>query len=319
MNIISGVKKFNFSTKTAVCFGKFDGVHLGHQKLLSALTAKKSQGLEAVVFTFDTSPALLTQPGQVRQLLTRDERNRIFEALGIDTVVEYPFNRETMQMSAQDFLENVVKEQLHPSYIAVGDDFRFGRARQGNAFFLAERSREFGCSTEIFSKLRFGGEEISSTLIRSRIAGGKMEDAAAMLGRPYFFTGTVVHGNAIGRTIGFPTLNILLPADKEIPPRGVYFSETQIDGRRLKGISNLGLRPTIKEDVRKSDLLLETHLLKYSEDAYGRSVEVSLLHYAREEKQFPGLNALKSQISRDTADCIEYFQKKSGKARESIA
>ena len=307
MEIIRETTQFTLSGRTALSFGKFDGVHLGHRRLLNALAQKKKEGLKSVVFTFDISPLQLTRGGRVPVLTTREEKLRLFEQAGVDLVIEYPFTPEVMNTEAESFIENVVRKRLNPAYIAVGDDFRFGKGRRGNAEMLKAACRESGCETEIFEKLCLGGKVISSSLIREKVIEGNMEEAGALLGRHYSFEGPVVHGNEIGRTIGFPTLNIFLPKEKEIPPRGVYFTVTRLEGKQYFGVSNLGLRPTIDPALQISDLLLETHLLQYKGDAYGKQIEVSLFHFERAERRFRDLLELKKQINSDMNRCVNYF------------
>ena len=286
MQVICNTEDFQITEKTAVTLGKFDGIHKGHQRLLNALLEKKKQGLKTVVFTFFVPPI----PGceDVRQLTPNDEKKKFLEAYGIDYLIEYPFTEKVRHTAPKDFIREILCKKLCAAFVAAGPDFCFGYERKGNVALLEKMSSLCGYEFEVFDKVSYKGEPISSSRIRACISEGQMEDACEMLDRPFSLSGTVIHGKAIGHTIGFATMNLVWPEDKLLVPIGVYLSKVKIGGNTYQAITNVGHRPTVEKDAAKSDLLLEAHLLQYSQMAYGEEIEVSLFHYERPEVRFSG-------------------------------
>lgn len=308
MQVICNTEDFQITEKTAVTLGKFDGIHKGHQRLLNALLEKKKQGLKTVVFTFFVPPI----PGceDVRQLTPNDEKKKFLEAYGIDYLIEYPFTEKVRHTAPKDFIREILCKKLCAAFVAAGPDFCFGYERKGNVALLEKMSSLCGYEFEVFDKVSYKGEPISSSRIRACISEGQMEDACEMLDRPFSLIGTVIHGKAIGHTIGFATMNLVWPEDKLLVPIGVYLSKVKIGGNTYQAITNVGHRPTVEKDAAKSDLLLEAHLLQYSQMAYGEEIEVSLFHYERPEVRFSGLDALKEQLKKDTLACVTYFEER---------
>lgn len=310
MQVICNTQDFQIPGRTAVTFGKFDGIHRGHQRLLDALLEKKKQGLKTVVFTFFTPPVYLSaadQSGDIRQLTPNEEKKRFLEAYGIDYLVEYPFTDEVRQTPPEQFVREVIRGKLQAAFVAAGPDFGFGYRRKGNVLLLASMAQECGYELQVFDKVIYGGSEISSSRVRQTLEKGWMEQAADMLGRPYALKGTVIHGRSLGHTIGFATMNLVWPSDKFLVPVGVYFSQVFIRNKRYPGITNIGYRPTVEKDSSKSDLLLEVHLLQYNQMAYGEEIEVFLFHYERPEIRFSGLELLREQLRQDERACEAYF------------
>ena len=225
-------------------------------------------------------------------------------------------------MEAEVFVRKILLEKLHAAAIVVGDDFRFGRGRAGNAAFLsgmADKYRGAGDGLE-FSVCVIGkkkdpvsGREISSTWIREEIQKGRMEEAEKLLGRPYFLLGEVVHGRQLGRTLQIPTINQIPPQEKLLPPNGVYFSSTQIGGRTWNGITNIGTKPTVAGD----QVTAETHLFGCSADLYGKEASVELLHYHRPEHRFSSVTELKEHMEADIRAARDYMEKDAGDARSA--
>ena len=245
MQIISGTTEFTIQKRTAVAIGKFDGVHLGHKKLLSEIIRQKKKGLKAAVFTFDPSPEAFFGRISARELSTKEEKRARFKEIGIDILVEFPFNRETAATSPEKFVTDILLGRMNAAFVAAGSDLSFGARGKGNFELMSKLADEYGFEAKRIHKIEKKGKVISSTLIRGLVESGKMEDAAEYLGVPYSIFGTIVHGRALGRKIGIPTLNQIPPVNKLLPPFGVYYSEVLVNGKTYKGMTNIGIKPTV--------------------------------------------------------------------------
>ncbi|MGN1022333.1 MAG: riboflavin biosynthesis protein RibF [Lachnospiraceae bacterium] len=292
--------------------GKFDGVHRGHQSLLQEILKEKENGLLAAVFTFDPAPESFFRGEPVPQLTTKQEKRKILEDLGVDVLIEYPFDKESAAMPPEDFVREILAEKMKAKVIAAGPDLSFGDRGAGNFALLHALSWEYGFETRLIRKDRYGDHDISSTLIRSYVEAGRMEDAAACLGSPYFFYGTVAHGNAKGRTIGFPTLNLYPDKEKILPPFGVYYSDVTVwepDGTKhtYRGMTDVGKKPTVREANKR--VSVETFVYDFDGDLYGRTIRVELLTFERSEQKFADFDALKKRILQDVEAGREYFRK----------
>ena len=279
-----------------MAIGKFDGLHLGHRKLLSEILRQKEDGLKAAVFTFDPSPEVFFGMNPARELSTNEEKRDLFREIGIDILVEFPFNKETAAISPEDFVIDILCGRMNAKFVAAGTDLSFGSMGKGNFTMLSSLARHMGFETCKSDKIERNGKVISSTLIRELVEEGNMEEAAACLGAPYKITGKIVHGRALGRRIGIPTLNQMPPTDKLLPPFGVYYSEVKADGRIFKGITNIGIKPTVTND---NQVTVETSLYDFSGDLYGETAEVSLLTFRRPEMRFSGVSELKKTMEKD--------------------
>lgn len=279
---------------TSITLGKFDGFHKGHMKLIEQVAAQSGK-FETVVFTFSTSPSknLSDYRGDI---LTEDERLEIYNNLNVDTVIEFPFDENVKHMSPEKFITEVLVKKLSARLIIVGPDFRFGYQRTGNVQLLEKMSEECGYALRIVDKVRYNGDEISSTRIRRCITSGEMEDVYEMLGYHYFVMGTIIHGNMIGRTISLPTINQIPEEGKILPPNGVYASKVLIDNKEYFGITNVGCKPTVKSD---KTMTVETFIFDFDEDVYGKNAKVEFYKYIRPENRFEGLDQLKKQIMQD--------------------
>ncbi len=296
MNIISGTTEFHIEGKCAVAIGKFDGIHLGHKKLLSRILDQKQDGLKSVVFTFDPSPEEFFTGRTVRQLFTRDEKRTAFEKMGIDILIEFPLTNVTAATEPEDFVRRILVGQLGADYIAAGTDVTFGDKGRGDQYLLKNLSKEIGYELELIEKVWLDGAEISSTRVRNEVADGNMPMAERLLGEYYSVSGVVEHGRHIGHTIGVPTVNILPPDNKLLPPYGVYRSLVLIDGEEFKGMTNIGRKPTISE---KEKVGAETYIYDFDSDIYGDLIEVKLLEFMRPEMKFDSIDDLKKQIKSD--------------------
>lgn len=303
MKYIRGTTDFYIEEDTVLSLGKFDGIHRGHELLLEHLSAKKECGLSAVIFTFDIPPRRNVSHVEAKVLTTNEEKRYMFEHLGMDYLVECPFTTEIMQMEPEQFIEKLVR-QLHVRCIVAGADFHFGHNRAGDAQTLRECAARYGYEVIVIGKKKEGERDISSTFVREEIEQGHIGMANRLLGYRYFVTGVVAHGNQIGRQIGIPTINQLPPEEKLLPPNGVYVTEVYMEEQKYRGVTNVGRKPTVGVD---NPVGVETHLLDFREDVYGRMVTVEFLSRIRGEQKFPSVDALREQMMSDIAFARAYF------------
>ena len=305
MEYIKGRLDFHVAEPTVLSIGKFDGLHRGHELLMDYVFQKKKEGMKAVIFTFDVPPKKSLEQDAARVLTTNEEKMHLFEQIGIDYLIECPFTEEIMHMPAEEFLKKIV-EQLSIRCIVAGTDCSFGYQRRGDYRMLQKYAPEYHYEAQIVDKMQYEGRDISSTFIREEIAAGNMEKAELLLGYAYFVQGTVVHGNQIGRTIGIPTINLIPPEEKLLPPFGVYVTEVFIDDKRYYGVTNVGCKPTIKGN---NPVGVETHLLDFREDVYEKVVTVEFRTMIREERKFESIEKLKEQMMNDIAFTRAFFAK----------
>ena len=293
-----------------LALGVFDGVHRGHQSVIASSLASTARcGGTCVVVTFEPHPIRVLAPERApRQLLASlDHKCRLLERMGVRGVLALPFDAALASMSAEAFFA-MLREAGTIASIAVGEDWRFGRERQGDVSFLRRHGESYGIQIHALPPLMHEGERISSTRIRQSIRDGAMNHAAEMLGRAYSIEGEVIHGQQRGRTLGFPTANLALH-DEQLPPDGVWVVDVHGESQRWHGIANLGVRPTIGDGKRS----LEVHLFDMDEDLYGKIVEVEFLHHLRPEKKFIDLDALRAQITEDAEKARMWLNEKANK------
>ncbi len=283
--------------KSAVCLGKFDGVHIGHRQLIKYSVEQKEQGYHPVVFTFSVNPRQRKDFSEFRQIYLENEKKVILEGMGVETVISYPFDEAMFSMDAEAFVREVLLEKVDTRMVIVGEDFRFGKGRKGDVALLTRMGEEYGFQVKAFTKVTYQGAVVSSTRIRECIKEGNLEAANAMLGSPYFVVGEVLHGRKLGRTLGMPTANIVPEEGKLLPPNGVYVSKTWIDGKEWPGISNFGVKPTVGAEEKK---LVETYIFDYSGDLYGEELKVDFYAFRRAEQRFDSIKELKEQMEKDT-------------------
>ncbi len=296
MQIITRLEELNIDCKTAVAIGKFDGIHLGHKKLLAHILDQKQDGLKATVFTFEPSPEEFFVGRPVKQLFTRNEKRKAFEEMGIDILVEFPLTAQTAATPPEDFVKTILVEDLKADYIAAGTDVSFGDKGRGDQHLLKYMSRELGFELCLIDKVMLDGEEVSSTRVRNQIADGEIPMAKRLLGNDYSISGIVEHGKHLGSTIGIPTVNVLPPANKLLPPFGVYSSTVVIGGVSYRGMTNIGRKPTVSSS---NQVGVETYIYDFDEDVYGRQIEVRLHEFIRPEMKFDSVEALKKQMTSD--------------------
>ena len=304
MKYIRNTVDFQIEEDTVISLGKFDGIHRGHELLMERLAEKKREGLKAAIFTFDIPPRRNVQHVEAKVLTTNDEKMHIFEEMGIDYLIECPFTEEVMHMEPEDFIRMLV-ERLHVKCVVAGEDFRFGHNRRGDYRMLQEYAGKLGYEVLILKKMKEDARDISSTFVREEIAAGNIEKANHLLGYRYFVKGMVKHGNQIGRTIGIPTINLIPPEEKLLPPFGVYVSEVVIGEERYQGVTNVGCKPTIEGN---NPVGVETYLLDFHENVYDRIVTVEFISKIRAEHKFENIEALKEQMENDIAYAEAYFR-----------
>ncbi|MGB8454417.1 MAG: bifunctional riboflavin kinase/FAD synthetase [Anaerocolumna sp.] len=302
MEYITGRVDFKLHN-TVVSLGKFDGIHRGHQLLLNKILDQKRKGYQAVMFTFMFHPNNLFSDKEIDTIYTEDEKRYLLDQSGLDVLVSYPFTEETASMEPENFIKNVLIEKLDAKMIVVGSDFCFGHNRKGNVAMLKEKSEIYGYELIVFDKIKLDGQVISSSYIRGEIMAGNMEKANSMLGKPFTIIGEVQHGRKIGRTLGFPTVNLIPPAHKLLPPNGVYASVTNINGK-YPGVTNIGFNPTVGTTQERR---VETYIFDFDTDLYGASIELSLYCLERSEVKFNSLEELKVQMQKDIAFGRKYF------------
>lgn len=296
-----------FARGSVVTIGNFDGVHVGHQRMLEALAAEgRERRLPVVVIVFEPQPLELFMPDQAPPRLTRlREKAMQFGRLPVDFIQLLRFDRALADLAPDAFIRRVLIEQLNAKLLVVGDDFRFGKARSGDFRTLVAAGAAQGFEVRDTASVCVDGDRVSSTLVRQLLADGDLAGAARMLGRPYSICGRVLPGDQRGRTIGFPTANIAM-ARKNAPLEGVFAVTMRgLEPAPWPGVANIGIRPTV-QGVPK--LLLETHLLDFHGDLYGRRVEVLFHRKLRDERKFADLAALKAQIGRDVAAARDFFR-----------
>ncbi len=297
MQYIRELEEYQGKGRTAVTLGKFDGLHRGHQKLVARICARAVwEELESVVFAFDMDRS---------SLMTNEERRDHLEG-AVDYLIDCPFTKEIREMEAEVFIRRILVDKLHAAYIAVGTDFRFGHEKRGDVHMLAEYAQQYGYELEVVEKEQHEGREISSTYIKEALRAGNVELARTLLGYRYGCEGTVEHGRRLGRTLGFPTINVAPSKHKILPRFGVYACRVMIDGVWYNGIGNVGCKPTVSDEERP---LTEVYVFGYNDDAYGKHAEIEFCAFERPETAFSSVQELKGQVDKDIEFGEEYFRK----------
>jgi riboflavin kinase/FMN adenylyltransferase len=305
MKIFHGTENANIQKPTVLTLGVFDGLHLGHQRIMqTVLERAREVGAHATAITFDPHPRAVLHPESAPPLLqTLDQRLANFEVLGIEQAIVIQFDEEFASQPAEDFMHEIVHDRLHAKEVYLGKGFAFGKNRGGNIDLLRKMSSELGFFSDEVPEVRLRGQRISSSRIRHLLAEGRVNLTRRMLGRPYGVEGVIIRGNRRGHTIGFPTAN-LHPHNRVIPKFGVYATATLIDGTWRRSITNIGVRPTFGADLEPS---IESFIFDFDGELYGDVLRVRFLHRIRDERKFGGIAELKAQIERDTARALNYF------------
>ena len=291
--------------KCVMALGFFDGLHLGHRALLDTVKQRAGEsGMEPAVLSFDIHPDNLVFGQEVSLIFSSEEKKKqIRELFGIDEVIFLRFTDELMKMNWRNFLDLLVSE-FNVGRLVVGHDFTFGYRGEGKTEQLSAYCSEHGLGCDIIPPVYLNGSIVSSTLIRKLIAEGDMEAADSYLGHPYYIPGTVIHGLHNGEKLGFPTLNIKLPAGVVIPRFGVYASLVEIDGKLYPAATDIGVKPTVCDD---GEVLVESHLLEFEDKLYGAEISVIPKRFIRPEMHFSDFAQLTEAISGDVETIRRYF------------
>lgn len=283
--------------KTAVALGYFDGLHLGHVYVIGKTFSQK--GLAPAVFTFNCDTTLPKFSKQ-EDIISFENKREMLEKMGVEYLYA-PDYAAVCGLSYEQFVSRILVKKLNIGFACCGESFRFGKGGEGTPEKLLMLSEKYGFSAHIAKDICIDGEPISSTRIRELIREGKIEEANRLLGYELSFKLNVVHGNEIGRKLSFPTINQIIPETNVIPKFGVYKSFVQVDGKNLRGITNIGVRPTVG---KTDNVVMETHILNFSGDLYGKKIPVSLCGFLRGEKKFADLSALREQIAQDVKNTL---------------
>jgi riboflavin kinase / FMN adenylyltransferase len=300
VKIYTDISNFE-ARRPVITIGTFDGVHLGHQKVIARLKEiAQSHGGESVIFTFYPHPRLVTAPGEknLRLLTTLEEKKELFARFGIDHLIVFPFTKAFSQLSYAQFVEEVLVKQLHTHCLVVGYDHRFGKNREGGFEYLQNCAKKFGFEIEKLDVLLIDNDHVSSTLIRKALDDGDVSLANQFLGYRYTLHGTVIEGQRVGRKLGFPTANIeASDPHKLIPGYGVYAVEVLLSGKKYGGMLNIGSRPTFNKNADNRSI--EVHIFDFSGDIYNKEITLIFAGKIREEQKFSGVEALREQLRKD--------------------
>ncbi|MFH6934282.1 bifunctional riboflavin kinase/FAD synthetase [Flavobacterium sp. YO12] len=306
MKLFHSINDFHSTKKTILTLGTFDGVHIGHKKILERITQNTENGkYESLVLTFFPHPRMVLQEkSEIKLLNTIAEKTKLLEATGIENLIIHPFDESFSRLTAEEFVHSILVDQFHIQKIIIGHDHRFGRNRTANIDNLIAYGAEYGFEVEQISAQEIQDVSVSSTKIRKALTEGKMDLANEYLGYDYFLSGKIVKGKQLGRTIGFPTANIEIEEDyKLIPKTGVYAVKALIDQKEVFGMMNIGFNPTVNGQKQT----IEVNLFDFDADIYDKEIEVSLLHFLREEQKFGSIDLLKEQLNQDRINALAFI------------
>ena len=301
--------------RAVLSVGNFDGLHLGHQKILRQVI-ERARTLQAIagVITFDPHPLKVLRPGKAPPMVeTMNQRMEQFAAMGLEAALVLRFDRFLAALSPEEFVHGVLVEELKTAAVLVGQNFHFGHRQEGDVDTLTQLGQRFGFSVEIIDPVVIDGEFVSSTGVRSAIAEGRVTDAARLLGRPFSLTGEIIRGAGRGATVLFPTLN-LAPEQELLPKVGVYATETRVDGRVYRSATNVGFRPTFDGTL----LGVESHLFDFSRELTKGRLEVRFWERLRDERKFSGPAELRAQIAADLRETRDYFRRRDAAATQPV-
>lgn len=309
LNIFHSINEFSSPKKTILTLGTFDGVHIGHKKILDkVINSTENSKYESIVLTFFPHPRMVLQENsEIKLLNTIEEKIDLLEKMGIHNLVIHPFDEAFSRLTAEEFVKTVLVEKFNIHKIIIGYDHRFGRNRTADINDLIDFGLKYNFDVEQISVQEIDAISVSSTKIRKALSEGDMTLANNYLGYEYVLTGTVFKGKQLGRTLGFPTANIQIEEDyKLIPKKGAYIVQSIINKKIVHGIMNIGINPTVLGE----SLSLEIHYLDFQEDLYNKKISVSLLKYLRPEQKFGSLEELKNQLESDKTEAFAYFHKR---------
>jgi riboflavin kinase/FMN adenylyltransferase len=308
LKVFSSISEFNSTQKTIVTIGTFDGVHIGHQKIIEKLIqGTKNSDYESLILTFFPHPRMvLHEASSIKLLNTINEKSGFLKKMGLDNLVIHPFDKEFSNLSAEEFVKTILVDSFNIQKIIIGYDHRFGKNRAANIDDLIVFGDKYGFEVEQISAQEVDSVSVSSTKIRDAIANGTMAVANEFLGYNYILSGKIIKGKQLGRTIGFPTANIKIEENyKLIPKNGVYIVNSIIQEKTVFGIMNIGLNPTVNGE----DLSIEVHFLDFDIAIYNTEITVSVIDRIRDEQKFSSIDLLKAQIQKDKNYAISYIEK----------
>ena len=308
MKVFSSISEFNSTQKTIVTIGTFDGVHIGHQKIIEKLIqGTKNSDYESLILTFFPHPRMvLHEASSIKLLNTINEKSGFLKKMGLDNLVIHPFDKEFSNLSAEEFVKTILVDSFNIQKIIIGYDHRFGKNRAANIDDLIAFGDKYGFEVEQISAQEVDSVSVSSTKIRDAIANGTMAVANEFLGYNYILSGKIIKGKQLGRTIGFPTANVKIEENyKLIPKNGVYIVKSIIQEKTVFGIMNIGLNPTVNGE----DLSIEVHFLDFDIAIYNTEITVSVIDRIRDEQKFSSIDLLKVQIQKDKNYAISYIEK----------
>ena len=306
MERIHSLSNYHSSQETIVTIGTFDGVHIGHQKIIEQLVINaKKQDKKSVLLTFFPHPRMVLQKDSKIELInTIEERAALLEKTGLDCLIIHPFSKEFSRMTALEFVRDILVNQLHTSKLIIGYDHHFGKNREGNLEQLTEYSHLYGFEVSEIPAQDIDEVSVSSTKIRTALANKHIETANRYLGYYFTLNGTVVNGKQLGGKIGYPTANISVSENyKLIPKTGVYVVQSKLNGKRVYGMMNIGFRPTIDGDHQT----IEVHFFDFNENLYGKNLQIELRYFLRDEIKFDSVEALINQLQKDKSDALDYL------------
>ena len=308
MKIFNSIQAFHSNKKTIVTIGTFDGVHVGHKKILERIThSAETLGCESLVLTFFPHPRMvLHENSEMKQLNTINEKSSLLEMAGIDNLIIHPFDKDFSRLTAEDFVKQVLIEKFNLKKIIIGHDHRFGRNRTADIDDLMVFGQTYGFEVEQISAEEIDDVAISSTKIRNALLEGNTSLATEYLGYNYILTGTVVKGKQLGRTIGFPTANIQIQEDyKLIPKSGVYIVQSSVENKTVFGMMNIGTNPTVNGTTQT----IEVHFFDFEGNLYDQKITIALLKRIRSEEKFESFEALKDQLMIDKETALSFISK----------
>jgi riboflavin kinase/FMN adenylyltransferase len=308
LKVFTSISEFNSTQKTIVTIGTFDGVHIGHQKIIEKLIqGTENSDYESLILTFFPHPRMvLHEASSIKLLNTINEKSGFLKKMGLDNLVIHPFDKEFSNLSAEEFVKTILVDSFNIQKIIIGYDHRFGKNRAANIDDLIAFGDKYGFEVEQISAQEVDSVSVSSTKIRDAIANGTMAVANEFLGYNYLLSGKIIKGKQLGRTIGFPTANIKIEENyKLIPKNGVYIVKSIIQEKTVFGIMNIGLNPTVNGE----DLSIEVHFLDFDIAIYNTEITVLVINRIRDEQKFSSIDLLKAQIQKDKNYAISYIEK----------
>ncbi len=308
MKVFESLEQIGKIDETVVALGNFDGVHLGHQKIIErTVRSAAAMGLKSAVFTFSNHPSSVLGKGEpVKNILYNEEKERIIQEMGVDYLINIPFTREILSMPPEQFVKEILVDRLRIREAYCGFNYTFGYKATGTPEVLMHEGLQHGFGIHVQEPFTIDNIVVSSTWIRKLISEGRMEEAARFMGRMYAVGGDVILGNQLGRTIGFPTMNQTIDETMVTPPNGVYITYCTYEGVRYPSITNVGNKPTVGEFGKN----IETHVFNFDQDAYGKHINVEFIRRTRPEQKFGSVEELQKQIQSDCIAARAWHRKK---------